>query len=79
MRHTLEILTPQGGEFERAGPHGEPLGFAKHVGTMLLFYDEDGRLTATARQQLLPPNYSISAIALVRDLSGNPIGMITRH
>jgi uncharacterized protein involved in exopolysaccharide biosynthesis len=75
----LEILTPQGGEFERAGPHGEPLGFAKHVGTMLAFYDEDGRRTATARQQLLPPNYSISAIALVRDISGNPIGMITRY
>ena len=75
----IEVLYPRGGQFDVSGPNGENLGFAKHVGTMLVFYDEDGRLTATARQQLLPPNYSISAIALVRDLSGNPIGMITRH
>jgi hypothetical protein len=46
---------------------------------MLVFYDEEGRRTSTARRQLLPPDYPITAIALVRDLSGNPVGSIGRN
>ena len=75
----IEVLYPRNGQFDVSGPNGENLGFAKHVGTMLVFYDEDGRRTSTARRQLLPPNYPITAIALVRDLSGNPVGSIDRH
>ena len=63
----IEVLYPRGGQFDVSGPNGENLGFAKHVGTMLVFYDEEGRRTSTARRQLLPPDYPITAIALVRD------------
>jgi hypothetical protein len=75
----IEVLNPRDGQFDVSGPNGENLGFAKHVGTMLVFYNEDGRRTSTARRQLLPPDYPITAIALVRDLSGNPVGSIDRH
>lgn len=75
----VEILYPENGLFDRAGPHGENLGTAKRIGATLIFYDIDGRRTSTASRQLLPPDYPISAIAVVRDTSGNPIGMIARH
>lgn len=75
----IEILYPDNGQFDRAGPHGENLGTAKRIGSTLIFYDIDGRRTSTAARQLLPPDYPISAIAVVRDTSGNPIGMIARH
>jgi uncharacterized protein involved in exopolysaccharide biosynthesis len=74
-----EILYPHDGKFDRAGPHGEAMGWAQRLGPALIFYDPEGRRTSTARRQLLPPDYPLSAIAVVRDVSGNPIGMIARH
>jgi polysaccharide biosynthesis protein PslE len=74
-----ETLYPDGGKFDRTGPHGEQLGWAQRLGPTLIFYDPDGRLTSTASRQLLPPNYPLTAIAVVRDISGNPIGMVARH
>jgi hypothetical protein len=74
-----ETLYPDGGKFDRAGPHGEQLGWAQRLGPTLIFYDPDGRLTSTASRQLLPPDYPLTAIAVVRDISGNPIGMVARH
>src|SRR5690242_21273382 len=53
--NAIEFLYPRGGQFDVFGPKGENLGFAKHVGTALIFYDEDGRLIARARRELLPP------------------------
>jgi hypothetical protein len=74
-----ETLYPDGGKFDRTGPHGEQLGWAQRLGPTLIFYDPDGRLTSTASRQLLPPDYPLTAIAVVRDISGNPIGMVARH
>jgi hypothetical protein len=74
-----EILYPHDGKFDRAGLHGEQLGWAQRLGPTLIFYDPDGRRTSTASRQLLPPDYPLSAIAVVRDTSGNPIGMVALH
>ncbi len=68
---------PNSGQFQRSGPWGQPLGWARLIGRTLVFFDPHGHRTATARAELLPPSYSINAIAIVRDTSGNPIGMIT--
>jgi uncharacterized protein involved in exopolysaccharide biosynthesis len=76
-----EILSPnpRNGQFERTDSIGHVLGFAKRVGSTLTFFDEEGRQTSTARRELMPPNYPISALAVVRDASGNVIGVVARH
>jgi hypothetical protein len=55
------------------------LGWATRVGSTLAFYNREGRETATARRELLPPNTGMGVLAVLRDLSGNPIGTIARH
>jgi succinoglycan biosynthesis transport protein ExoP len=74
-----EFLCPDDGRFYRVGINGQRLGYAKRVGSELVFYDQGGRRVYEARSQLLPPNYPITAIAVIRDMSGNPVAMISRH
>ncbi len=75
----VEFLYPQHGQFQREKPNGGTLGWAKRVGSTLTFYDRNGRRESVARPGLLPPNYPIAAIAVIRDTSGNPIGMIADY
>jgi uncharacterized protein involved in exopolysaccharide biosynthesis len=77
--HIAEILSPKSDRFDRSGTTGATLGFAKRVGPILTFFDPEGRQTSTARRELMPPNYPINALAVVRDGSGNIIGVISRH
>jgi polysaccharide biosynthesis protein PslE len=74
-----EILTPQDGEFLRQGPTGQPLGTVKSIGSTLRFFDVDGQSTMTARRELLPPNFPLNAIAIVREPLGKPVGYIARY
>jgi uncharacterized protein involved in exopolysaccharide biosynthesis len=73
-----EELYPRRDRFIRESPTGGTLGWAQRMGSSLAFFDRDGRQISTARRELLPPNYPIGAIAIVRDASGNAIGMVTR-
>ena len=74
-----EVLYPKGDRFERSGPLGQSLGYAKRVGAILAFFDMEGHQTASARQELMPANYPVSALAIVRDNAGNAVGVIARH
>ena len=73
-----EYLYPQNGRFERTSRNGKNLGWATRVGSTLAFYNREGRETATARRELLPPNTGMGVLAVLRDLSGHPIGTIAR-
>jgi hypothetical protein len=73
-----ETLSPRNGQFDRTGANGQMLGFAKRIGVTLTFFDPEGRQTSTARRELLPAGYSLNAIAVVRDSSGNIIGVVAR-
>jgi hypothetical protein len=77
----IERLTPAGARFMIVGvPGGESrTGWVKRIGSRLVFFDNVGRVTATAREELLPAEAPISAIATVRDELGNPIGFLTRY
>ena len=74
-----EVLHPHNGEFQRVSAHGQQLGFAKWTGSTLTFYNVDGRSISSAKRELLPANYPLGAIAVVRDASGNALGVICRH
>jgi hypothetical protein len=74
-----EQLVPNRDRFIRESATGETLGWAQRMGSSLAFFDRDGGQVSTARRELLPPNYPIGAIAIVRDGSGNAIGMVTRY
>ena len=74
-----EILIPHRDRFLRQGATGQNLGWAQRMGSDLEFFDPDGRQTASARQELLPANYPVSAVAVLRDLVGNPIGVLSLH
>ena len=74
-----EVLYPHNGEFQRVSAHGQQLGFAKWTGSTLTFYNVDGRSISSAKRELLPANYPLGAIAVVRDASGNALGVIGRH
>jgi uncharacterized protein involved in exopolysaccharide biosynthesis len=74
----VEVLVPNQGRFMRRSAAGEPLGWAKQVGRTLTFYDLNGHVTATARRELLPVNFSLSGIAILRDPLGHAIGAIGR-
>ncbi|MEA2779458.1 MAG: hypothetical protein QOK29_1002 [Rhodospirillaceae bacterium] len=74
-----EILVPDGDKFFRRSKQGETIGEARRIGATLRFYNRDGRMTAIARPELLPPDFPLAAIAIVRDTIGRPIGAITRN
>jgi polysaccharide biosynthesis protein PslE len=74
-----ETLYPRNGEFQRVSAHGQQLGFAKWTGSTLTFYNVDGRSVSSAKRELLPANYRMDAIAVVRDASGNPLGVVGRY
>src|SRR5262249_6759231 len=76
----LEILIPQQGqnEFMRQSATGEELGWAKRVGRTLTFYDLERHVTATARRELLPANFPLDGIAVLRDPVGHAIGAVAR-
>jgi uncharacterized protein involved in exopolysaccharide biosynthesis len=74
-----EVLNPHNGEFQCVSAHGQQLGFAKWSGSTLTFYNVDGRSISSAKRELLPANYPMGAIAVVRDASGNPLGVVSRH
>ena len=75
-----EILYPHDGEFERVGAHGEQLGFAKWIGldTYLLQRRRPQHFVGEAAN-CCRRTIRWRAIAVVRDASGNPIGVIGRH
>jgi polysaccharide biosynthesis protein PslE len=75
----IEILYPKHDRFIREGATGGTLGWVQRNGSNLAFFDRDGRQTSTASKELMPANYPIGAIAVVRDGSGTTIGVITRH
>jgi uncharacterized protein involved in exopolysaccharide biosynthesis len=75
----IEILYPKHDRFIREGATGGTLGWVQRNGSNLAFFDRDGRQTSTASKELMPANYPIGAIAVVRDGSGTAIGVITRH
>ena len=74
-----EVLYPHNGEFERVSAHGQQLGFAKWTGSRLTFYNVDGKSISSAKRELLPANYPMGAIDVVRDASGNPLGVVGRN
>ena len=74
-----EVLFPKRDRFIRESKTGGPLGWAQRMGSSLAFFDNDGHQISSARRELMPANYSIGAIAIVRDSTGNAIGIITRH
>ena len=75
----IEVLYPHNREFQRVSANGQQLGFAKWSGSTLTFYNVDGRSISSAKRELLPANYPLDAIAVVRDSSGNPLGVISRR
>src|SRR5262249_37766935 len=75
----VELLYPQKDRFIRQGPTGANLGWAQRMGSNLTFFDRNGRQVFTARKELMPANYPLNAIAVVRDGAGNAIGVIARH
>jgi uncharacterized protein involved in exopolysaccharide biosynthesis len=75
----VESLYPEINQFIRQGPTGNNLGWAKRMGSSLAFFNRDGRQVLTARRELLPANFPMNAIAVVRDPSGNAIGVIARR
>jgi len=77
----IERLVSENAQFRIVAAPGQErrTGWAKRRGTQLVFYDEAGRVTGAARQELLPPDAPISAMATVRDPLGNPIGFLTRY
>ena len=75
----VELLYPRKDRFIRQGPTGASLGWAQRMGSNLAFFDRDGRQVLTARKELLPANYPLNAIAVVRDASGSAVGVIARH
>ena len=75
----IEILYPKHDRFIREGATGGTLGWAQRMGSNLAFFDRGGRQTSTASKELMPANYPLGAIAVVRDGFGTTIGIITRH
>jgi len=77
--HITETLYPRNGQFDCSDTTGQTLGFAKRIGSTLTFFDPEGRQTSTARRELMTANYPMNALAVVRDSSGNVIGVVSRH
>jgi uncharacterized protein involved in exopolysaccharide biosynthesis len=77
--HVIEVLSPKRDRFLRESKTGGSLGWAQRMGSSLAFFDRDGHQVSTARRELMPPNFAIGAIAVLRDGTGNAIGIVARH
>ncbi|MBV9827136.1 MAG: hypothetical protein JO001_15945 [Alphaproteobacteria bacterium] len=73
---TLEILTLSlGSDYVRRAPDGHWLGRATFLGGTFRFFDAVGRTVWIARLELSPAAGS-AALATVRDMHGQTVGII---
>jgi len=87
----LYIRNKAGRVIERLQPVGDrynvydmkrqftPIGYAKILGRRLVIYDMNHQPMASVRAELMPPDTDLSAISIVRDRDGHPIGLLERY
>jgi hypothetical protein len=77
----VERLVPHRDRYDLFDPNrgGVAIGYAKMIDRRLEFFDKTDKVTAVARPELLPPESELSAIAVVRDQTGNKLGTLSRY
>jgi hypothetical protein len=88
---TLAVRNLEGKVIERLRPEGNhyqvfdaqhrfiPAGRAELWGQKLVIFGRDGKVVATARPELLPPDSPLKDITVVRNADGAPIGTLGRY
>lgn len=74
------ILVPRRDHYEifNRYEHFNPLGTARRVGSRLMIYDRFNHVMGSIRPELLPPDSEMSAVAVVRNSTGQQIGILSR-